>query len=429
MRQNYLAIKSVHGREILDCRGDPTIEVDVVTEGGVLGRADAPAGRSRGKHEAFELRDEDKRYRGLGVRKAASAVNERISPQLMGVDVTNQREIDQLMIELDGSEDKHNLGGNSMVSTSIAVAKAAANSLSQPLYRYIGGSNSYILPVPMFLFICGGKLAATDLVFQEFNAMPIGAKSFSEAMCMGSEVYHLLGELLAKKYGKYSLNTGDEGSFSPPKLQDPAEAYEMIMKAIESAGYDGDFILAMDAASSHFYDEKTGKYRYLDKQLSREELIELYESLINRLPLKSIEDPLNEDDFEGFAEMTKRFPSVQIVGDDLFVTNKERIAKGVEMGAANCLLFKVNQIGTLTEALEGASFCFKHGYSVLVSERSGQTEDSWLADVTVAINAGQIKNGAPARSERVSQFNQLLRIEEELGSSAKYAGREFRFPA
>ncbi|MFI5421429.1 MAG: phosphopyruvate hydratase, partial [Nitrososphaerales archaeon] len=384
---------------------------------------------SRGKYEAFELRDaSDKtRYRGLGVRQAVSRVNEKISALLTGVDVTSQREIDLMMIELDGTEHKSNLGGNSTVATSLAVAKAAANSLSVPLYRYIGGSNASVLPVPMFLYICGGKLAATDLVFQEFNAMPIGAKSFSEAMRMGSEVYHILGEMLAKKYSKYSLNTGDEGSFSPPGLKEPAEAYGIIMSAIEEAGYKDDFILAMDAAASHFYNAKTGNYNYLEKELSREQLMDLYESLTKSFPLKSIEDPFNEDDFEGFAQITRRLP-IQIVGDDLFVTNVSRISKGVEMGAANCLLFKVNQVGTLTESLESASYCFRHGYSVLVSERSGQTEDNWLADIAVAINAGQIKNGAPARSERVAQFNQLLRIEEELGASGKYAGRNFRFP-
>ena len=262
MHMTDLEIKSVRGREILDCRGDPTVEVDVITEGGVLGRADAPAGRSRGRYEAFELRDREARYRGLGVRKAASVINEKISPLLKGVDVTSQREIDRMMINLDGTSDKSSLGGNSMVAVSIAVARAAANSLSLPLYRYVGGSNASVLPVPMFLYICGGKLAATDLTFQEFNAMPIGASSFAEAMQMGSEVYHLLGEMLAEKYGKYSLNTGDEGSFSPPALEDPVDAYQIILSAIEKAGYRDDFILAMDAAATHFYNSKTGKYHF-----------------------------------------------------------------------------------------------------------------------------------------------------------------------
>lgn len=427
MIENRFKIKSVKAREVLDCRGEPTIEVDVITEGGALGRADAPAGRSRGKYEAFEIRDSGKRYGGRGVQKAVKIVNEIIAPMLKGMDVRQQREIDYTMIEYDGTENKSKLGGNVMVATSWAVAKAAANALSLPLYRYIGGTNSYVLPVPMFLYVCGGKLAATDLDFQEFNVMPIGAKTFAEAMRMGSEVYHTLGRLLAKKYGKYSLNTGDEGSYSPPRVSDPREIFEIILKAIEEEGYGGDFILASDAASTHIYNEETGKYRYRGKEISREELMDLYEDLVKTYPLRSIEDPLHEDDFEGHAELTKRL-KIQIVGDDLFASNVKRLEKGIKLGAANAVLLKVNQIGTLTEALEAASYANRNGYSVLVSERSGQTEDTWLADLAVAINAGQIKNGAPTRSERVAQFNQLLRIEEELGGTAKYAGRNYRIP-
>ncbi|PDM26196.1 phosphopyruvate hydratase, partial [Candidatus Bathyarchaeota archaeon B24-2] len=407
--------------------GEPTIEVDVITEGGALGRADAPAGRSRGKYEAFEIRDGGKRYGGRGVQKAVKIVNEIIAPMLKGMDVRRQREIDYTMIEYDGTENKSKLGGNAMVATSWAVAKAAANALSLPLYRYIGGVNSYILPVPMFLYVCGGKLAATDLDFQEFSVMPIGAKTFAEAMRMGSEVYHTLGRLLAKKYGKYSLNTGDEGSYSPPRVDDPREIFEVILKAIEEEGYSNDFILASDAASTHMYNERTGKYRYRGKEISREELMDLYEDLVKTYPLRSIEDPLHEDDFEGHAELTKRL-RIQIVGDDLFASNVKRLEEGIKVGAANAVLLKVNQIGTLTEALETASYANRNRYSVLVSERSGQTEDTWLADLAVAINAGQIKNGAPTRSERVAQFNQLLRIEEELGETAKYAGRNYRIP-
>ena len=427
MSENRFKIKSVKAREVLDCRGEPTIEVDVITEGGVLGRADAPAGRSRGKYEAFEVRDGGKRYGGRGVQKAVKIVNEIIAPMLKGMDVRQQREIDYTMIEYDGTENKSKLGGNAMVATSWAVAKAAANALSLPLYRYIGGVNSYILPVPMFLYVCGGKLAATDLDFQEFSVMPIGAKTFAEAMRMGSEVYHTLGRLLAKKYGKYSLNTGDEGSYSPPRVDDPREIFEVMLKAIEEEGYSNDFILASDAASTHMYNERTGKYRYRGKEISREELMDLYEDLVKTYPLRSIEDPLHEDDFEGHAELTKRL-RIQIVGDDLFASNVKRLEEGIKVGAANAVLLKVNQIGTLTEALETASYANRNRYSVLVSERSGQTEDTWLADLTVAINAGQIKNGAPTRSERVAQFNQLLRIEEELGETAKYAGRNYRIP-
>jgi len=427
MNESLFKINSIKAREILDCRGNPTIEVDVITGGGVIGRADAPAGRSRGKYEAFELRDDGKRYRGLGVQKAVKNVNEVIAPLLKGMDVRCQREIDYTMIEYDGTEDKSKLGGNAIVAVSLAVAKAAASSLSLPLYRYIGGLNSYILPVPIFLYVCGGKLAATDLDFQEFSAMPVGAKTFAEAICMGSEVYHTLGNMLAKKYGKYSLNTGDEGSFSPPNVSDPREIFEIILKAIEEEGYENDFILAMDAAATHMYNEKTGKYRYRGREISREQLMEIYEDLVKAYPLKSIEDPLYEDDFEGYAELTKRL-NIQVVGDDLFVSNIKRLIKGVQMHAANAVLLKVNQIGTLTEALETVSYAIRNGYSVLVSERSGQTEDTWLADLAVAINAGQIKSGAPARGERIAQFNQLLRIEEELGKRAKYAGRNYRIP-
>lgn len=427
MGENRFKIKSVKAREVLDCRGEPTIEVDVITEGGALGRADAPAGRSRGKYEAFEIRDGGKRYGGRGVQKAVKIVNEIIAPMLKGMDVRQQREIDYTMIEYDGTENKSKLGGNAMVATSWAVAKAAANALSLPLYRYIGGVNSYVLPVPMFLYVCGGKLAATDLDFQEFSVMPIGAKTFAEAMRMGSEVYHTLGRLLAKKYGKYSLNTGDEGSYSPPRVDDPREIFEVMLKAIEEEGYSNDFILASDAASTHMYNERTGKYRYRGKEISREELMDLYEDLVKTYPLRSIEDPLHEDDFEGHAELTKRL-RIQIVGDDLFASNVKRLEEGIKVGAANAVLLKVNQIGTLTEALETASYANRNRYSVLVSERSGQTEDTWLADLAVAINAGQIKNGAPTRSERVAQFNQLLRIEEELGETAKYAGRNYRIP-
>jgi enolase len=279
----------------------------------------------------------------------------------------------------------------------------------------------------MFLYICGGKLAATDFDFQEFNTMPIGAKTFAEAMRMGAEVYHTLGELLAKKYGKYSLNTADEGSFSPPGVNDPREAYEIILEAIEEEGYQKDFILANDVAANSMYDEKTGLYNYMGKKVTREKLMDVYEEFVKTYPLRSIEDPLCEDDFEGHAEITKRL-NIQIVGDDLFVSNIKRLMKGVEMQAANTVLLKVNQIGTLTEALETASYANRNKYSALVSERSGQTEDPWLADLTVAINAGQMKNGAPTRSERVAQFNQLIRIEEELGKSARYAGRNYRVP-
>jgi enolase len=422
---NGCSIQNIRAREILDSRGNPTIEVDVLTEGGALGRADAPAGRSRGTYEAFEMRDEGRRYHGLGVQKAVNIVNLIIAPLLKDMDVREQRKIDQVLVERDGTENKSKFGGNAITATSLAVAKAAASSLSLSVHRYIGGANAHVLPVPMFLYICGGKLAATNFDFQEFNAMPIGAENFAEAMRMGSEVYHTLGGMLAKKYGKYSLNTGDEGSFSPPGPSDPTEAFENILKAIEEEGYEKNFILALDAAATHMYDARSKKYRYLGRKITREKLMDVYEELVRTYPLKSIEDAFHENDFEAFIEITKKL-DIQIVGDDFFVSNVKRLLKGIRMGAANTVLLKVNQVGTLTEALDTASYATKNGYGVLVSERSAQTEDTWLADLTVGINAGQIKNGAPVRSERVAQFNQLLRIEEELGKSATYAGRNFR---
>jgi enolase len=343
------------------------------------------------------------------------------------MNVREQRKIDQALIERDGTENKSKIGGNAITATSWAVAKAAASSLCLPIHRYIGGSNAHVLPVPMFLYICGGKLAATDFDFQEFDAMPIGAENFAEAMRMGSEVYHSLGGMLAKKYGKHSLNTGDEGSFSPPGPSDPREAYDMILKAIEEEGYERDFILALDAAATHMYEARSKKYRYMGKKITREKLMDVYEELVRTYPLRSIEDAFYEDDFEAFAEITKRL-DIQIVGDDFFVSSIKRLLKGIQMGAANTVLLKVNQIGTLTEALDTASCATRNGYGVLVSERSAQTEDTWLADLSVGINAGQIKNGAPVRGERVAQFNQLLRIEEELGKSARYAGKNFRRP-
>ncbi|MCX8188986.1 MAG: phosphopyruvate hydratase [Nitrososphaeria archaeon] len=427
METDFL-IKYVRGREIIDSRGNPTLEVDVVTEANVLGRASAPAGRSRGKYEAVEIRDGSKRYHGLGVQKAVKIVNETLNSLLKGRDVRLQREIDKILIEYDGTEDKSRLGGNVLTATSLAVAKAAAASLKLPLYKYVGGSNAHILPVPMFLYVCGGKLAATDLDFQEFNVMPTGAKTFSEAIQMGCEVYHALADILSKKFGKYSLNVGDEGSLSPPKVDDPNIIFESILEAVESQGYSGKFVLALDAAATHLFNSMSGKYRFRGKEVDAGELMEIYIELAKKFPLASIEDPFHEDDFESFAEITRKLKDVQIVGDDLFVSNIKRLKKGIECGAANTILLKVNQIGTLSEALDTAAYAMRNNYSVLVSERSAQTEDIWLAELTVAINAGQIKNGAPVRSERVAQFNQLLRIEEELGSAAKYAGENYRSP-
>ncbi len=403
------------------------LEVDVLCEGGAIGRADVPSGRSRGSHEAFELRDGGPRYAGKGVLRPAKNVSDIIGPELRGMDVREQRKIDQTMVELDGTEDKSGLGGNSIVGVSLAVAKAGANAEGIPLYEYVGRSRDKRLPVPMIILINGGKLGATDLDFQEFNVMPIGAETFSEAIRMSAEVYVTLGQQLAKK-SKYALNVGDEGAYSPPGISDPAEAFEEVLRAIEDLGYEDRFVLALDAASTHLYREKTGSYVLMGKEFSREKLMDLYHDLVNSFPLRSIEDPFHEDDVEGFVEITRALSDVQIVGDDLFATNLNRIKAASDAGAANAVLWKVNQVGTVTEAMEVVEYSIENGYSIVASERSGQTEDSWLADLAVAIGAGQLKNGAPCRGERTAQFNQLLRIEEELGSSARYAGTNYREP-
>ncbi len=417
-------IKEIKAREILDCRGDPTVEVDVVTRTGVLGRADAPSGRSTGKYEAVELRDGGVRAHGKGVLNAVRNVNEIIAPVLKGRDVTKQRELDTLLIELDGTDNKAKLGANALVSVSLAIAKAAAQALQLPFYHYIGDQNTYILPVPILDLIEGGLLAATELDFQEHQVIPVATNRFSEAIRMGLEVYHELGKILVDKWGKHSLNVGVEGGYTPPGMKDPREAFDAELQAIEELGYDDIFVLSLDVAATHLYNRKTAKYTIMKKELSREALMDFYEELVGTYPLQSIEDPFEEEDFEGFAELTRTL-NIQIVGDDLFVTNIKRLRKGIEVGAANALLLKVNQVGTLSEALDAAQLAFRNGYGVQVSERSGQTEDTWLADLTVGLNAGQIKTGV-SRAERTAQYNQLLRIEEELGSRARYAGRHFR---
>ena len=426
MAEKIFLIKDIRAREVLDCRGEPTIEVDVITEGGILGRADVPRGRSRGSYEAVDLRDGGRRFRGKGVLKAVKNVHEVIAPALKGMDVREQREIDMTMVELDGTENKSRLGGNATTGVSLAVAKAAANALGLPLYRYIGGVGAHILPTPVLDLIEGGLLAASDLDFQEHQVIPIGAESFSEAIRMGLEVYYELGEILARKCGKHSLNVGVEGGYTPLGMKDPREAFDAELEAIEELGYGGKFVLGLDCAATHLYNRKTGKYTFMGKEITREELMDFYEDLVAAYPLRSIEDPLEENDFEGFAELTKTL-NIQIVGDDLFVTNLKRLRTGIEMKAANALLLKVNQAGTLSEALDAAELAFRSGYAVQVSERSGQTEDTWLADLAVALNAGQIKTGV-TRSERTAQYNRLIRIEEELGKRAKYAGGNFMKP-
>ena len=420
-----LKISGAKAREIIDCRGTPTVQVDMWVDGVLRGRADVPCGRSTGGYEAYELRDGGSRYNGLGVHKAVHNVNEIIAGEIVGIKVTEQRKIDELMISLDGTKQKTKLGANAILGVSLAAAKAASASLGIPIYQYIN-TNACILPVPMMNLVNGGKLASNDLDFQEFIIMPVGAQSFSQALQVTVEINTILGRIILEKYGKMALNVGDEGGYVPPmtKIREP---FEVLTQAVAEAGWDDKIVYALDVAATHLYDKKTGMYTIEGKQLTTEDMIGLYKDLVSTYPIASIEDPLQEDDFEGFARLTKEL-GIQIVGDDLFVTHTERLNKGIEMGAANALLWKYNQVGTLSEALDAAGLAFRNGYGVVVSERSGETEDSMIADCVVGLNAGQIKTGAPVRSERTSKYNQLLRIEEELGSSARYAGRKFRQP-
>jgi enolase len=409
------SVTSVRAREILDSRGNPTVEVDIVTEGGVVGSASIPSGASTGIYEAVELRDGGKRFGGKGVTKAIETVVKMIQPKIKGMDVRHQEDIDYMMIELDGTENKSKLGGNSMLGVSIACVRAAAASNGLRLYEYID-KKANLLPIPFFNVINGGKHAGTQLDFQEFMIAPIGARSFREAIQMGAEVYQTLKTKLQKTYGKSSINVGDEGGFAPP-LKTPEEALDILYKAIQDTDYLGEVKIGLDIASSTFY--KEGVYTVAVAKYTTGELIEYYRELIAAYPIISIEDPLQEEDYEGFAEATRVLP-IQVVGDDLFVTNPKRLAKGIEMGACNAILWKVNQIGTLTEAREAANLAMKNKYGVMASHRSGDTEDPWVADLSVGIGCGQIKSGAPARGERTAKYNQLLRIEEWLGTSARY---------
>lgn len=420
-----LKISGVKAREIIDCRGTPTVQVDLWVDGVLRGRADVPCGRSTGGYEAYELRDGGSRYNGLGVRKAVSNVNEVIASEIVGMSVTEQKKIDELMISLDGTKQKTKLGANAILGVSLAVAKAAAATLDIPIYRYLN-PGACILPVPMMNLVNGGKLAFNDLDFQEFIIMPLGAESFSQALQITVEINAVLGKIILEKYGKLALNTGDEGGYVPPMTR-IREPFEVLTKAVAEVGWEDRIVYALDVAATHLYDKKTGMYTIEGKQLTTGDMIDLYKVLVSTYPIASIEDPLQEDDFEGFAQLTKEL-NIQIVGDDLFVTHAERLNKGIEMGAANALLWKYNQVGTLTEALDTAALAFRNKYGIVVSERSGETEDNMISDCVVALNAGQIKTGAPVRGERTSKYNQLLRIEEELGSAARYAGRKFRQP-
>jgi enolase len=415
------SIKSVKAREILDSRGNPTIEVDVALSDGAFGRAAVPSGASTGAFEAAELRDGGERYLGKGVRQAAANIEKLIAPRVVGQNPFEQQVIDKLMIEIDGTQNKSKLGANAILGVSLAVARAAANSKKLPFYTFIGGSDANLLPVPMMNILNGGAHADTNVDIQEFMIAPIGAQTFGESLQWGAEIYHALKSVLKKR--GLATSIGDEGGFAP-NLESNRAALDLIVEAIGKAGYKPkeEIALAMDVAATEFF--KDGKYEFEGSQLSSDEMISYYKSLVDSYPLVSIEDPLSEDDWAGWIQITKDLGSqVQLVGDDLFVTNPERLAKGIKNGAANALLVKVNQIGTLTETLDAVKMAHDAGYRSMMSHRSGETEDTTIADLAVAANCGQIKTGAPARSERVAKYNQLLRIEEELGSRARYAGR------
>ena len=416
-------IEAIKAREILDSRGNPTVEVDIICDDGSFGRAAVPSGASTGEHEAIELRDNvKKRYLGKGVQKAIKNINDIITPKLIGADVTAQNDIDQLMIKLDGTPNKSKLGANAILGVSLAVAKAASNSLWIPLYAYLGGISANTLPVPLMNIINGGAHADNNLDFQEFMIVPLGFTKFSEAIRAGVEVFHNLKAILGKK--GYATSVGDEGGFAP-NLKSNEEAIECILEAITKAGYKvGDEIsLALDVASSEFYQK--GKYNVEGKKIGRDKLIDIYGDWIKQYPIISIEDPLAEDDWKGWQIMTKELgKKVQIVGDDLFATNTKRLARGIKEHAANSILVKVNQIGSLTETLQAITMAQNAGYTYIISHRSGETEDSTIADIAVATNSGQIKTGSASRSDRVSKYNQLLRIEEELGDEAIYPGRK-----
>ncbi|KGI71096.1 phosphopyruvate hydratase [Mycolicibacterium rufum] len=419
-------IEQVGAREILDSRGNPTVEVEVGLLDGTVARAAVPSGASTGEHEAVELRDGGSRYLGKGVEKAVEAVLDEIAPAVIGLGADEQRLVDQALVDLDGTPDKSRLGANAILGVSLAVAKAAAQSAELPLFRYVGGPNAHILPVPMMNIINGGAHADTGVDVQEFMIAPIGAPSFKEALRWGAEVYHALKSVL-KKQG-LATGLGDEGGFAPD-LPGTKAALDLIGTAIEAAGLTigSDVALALDVAATEFYTDGTG-YAFEKETRSAEQMAAFYEQLIGAYPLVSIEDPLSEDDWDGWVALTTAIGDrVQLVGDDLFVTNPERLEDGIERGAANALLVKVNQIGTLTETLDAVSLAHNAGYKTMMSHRSGETEDTTIADLAVAVGSGQIKTGAPARSERVAKYNQLLRIEEELGDAARYAG-DLAFP-
>jgi enolase 1/2/3 len=419
-------ITGVQARQILDSRGNPTVEVDIYLEDGLMGRAAVPSGASTGSREAIELRDGNpKVYMGKGVEKAVKNVNTRIAPELVGIEVTEQALIDKLLIEIDGSKNKSKLGANAMLGVSLAVAKAAANDLDLPLFKYIGGTNACEMPVPMMNVLNGGAHADNNVDIQEFMIMPVGARNFSEALRMGTEVFHHLKAVLKKK--KYNTAVGDEGGFAPD-LKSNAEAVEILIQAVKNAGYkiEKDILLALDVAASELY--ANNKYTLAAEKkskLSTGEMVSYLEKLVNKYPIVSVEDGLAENDWKGWKQLTDKVgDKAQLVGDDIFVTNTEILAKGIRQGIGNSILIKVNQIGTLTETLEAVEMAKRAGYTAVISHRSGETEDTTIADIAVAVNAGQIKTGSLCRTDRVAKYNQLLRIEEVLGSSALYKGKD-----
>ena len=428
----FRTIVDVTAREVLDSRGNPTVEVDVMLEDGSMGRAAVPSGASTGAHEACELRDpKAKRYLGKGVLQAVNNVNEKIAPEVMGFDATAQEDIDALMIELDGTPNKSKLGANAILGVSLAVARAAAESVGLPLYRYVGGCTANILPVPMMNILNGGKHADNTVDFQEFMVMPVGAASFPEALRMGAEVFHTLKGVLKAK--GYNTSVGDEGGFAP-SLKSNEEALDVILEAIKKAGYKAgkEIFIALDPAANELWVEEDKKYRFFKsdpkKKVSSDVMIKFWSDWVDRYPIVSLEDGLAEDDWAGWAKLTAEIGGkCQIVGDDLFVTNTQRLADGIKKGCANSILIKVNQIGTLTETIDAINLARRNGYTAVISHRSGETEDSFIADLAVATGVGQIKTGSACRTDRICKYNQLLRIHEELGESARYGGEIFKY--
>ena len=427
MASSEFRIEKILSREVLDSRANPTVQVDLYTASG-FGRFSVPSGKSKGRLEAIELRDGDRqRYTGLGVQKAVENVNSILGPKILGMDSREQEKIDEILINLDGTDNKARLGANAILGVSIALARASADTAKSPLYRALAGGRKPILPLPLMNILNGGQHAGNDLSFQEFMVMPAGFRTLKDALRCGAEVYHALRVRLEAKYGKAATNVGDEGGFAPP-ISSVEEALGQINDAVEEAGYSPgqNVILGIDAAADSFYNDKDRTYAVDGREIDPDELLELYISLQEKFPLKSIEDPFHDEDFENFSRITKKLGAkLQIVGDDLFVTNIKRVAQGIRVKAANALLVKINQIGTLTETIEAVEMARKADYGLVLSHRSGETEDNSIADISVGLATGQIKAGAPARGERTSKYNRLLLIEEELGSSARFYGPEF----